>query len=160
MVTLAISTGALYFLSQDLRSQVDQIVAGRASISERALMLESLADLKRTASQADVYKRAMDTVLVTQDQLIDFPRWLDSLARGRGVVFNFNFTGDPVQPHDTNAGYIGFTLIVNGTLDKIIASMEDVESKAPRFLVELDNFDLSGGGSDYRIFSNGRVFFR
>jgi len=143
-----------------LSGQADKIVADRALTSQKTTALASLAGLKKDMVQAEVYKRAMDKMLVTQDQLIDFPRWLDSLARARQVVFNFSFVGDSVKPQGNSPGYIGFNLDAEGRFDNLTAFMKDVELKAPGFLVSLDSIGLNVSGSGYRISSGGKVFFR
>jgi len=150
----------LYFLSRDLQFQAEKIVADRALINRRAAVLGALADLKRDAPQADVYKRAMDKLLVSQDQLLDFSRWLDGLARVRQIGLNFSFRGSQVAPQGDAPGYIAFSLDLAGKLNNLVEFLKDLESLSPRFLVGLDGVDLTGDGSSYRILSQGKVFFR
>jgi len=157
---LLVFTAAFYFVSQDLSYQADKITEARGYISERTRALESLASLKEDLAQADVYKQAMDRILVTQDQLIDFPRWLDSLARGRQVALSFSFAGDPVPSQGKAPGYVNFTFSVEGSFDELVAFMKDVEFQAPGFLVDLESVNLDMVGSDYKISSGGKVFFR
>lgn len=151
---------AFYFLTNDLSSQAQKIVVDRASLAQRTILLSSLADLKRDAAEAAVYSQAMDKILVSQDQLIDFPQWISDLARIRQVSLSFSFQGDQVPPQNGSLGYINFSLDASGNLDNLGAFVEDLELQAPRFLVVLDTVDLSGGGTAYRLLSQGRVFFR
>ncbi len=167
IVSLAIVGGSilifasiLYFLSEDLSFQAEKVVADRALINQRAAILGALADLKKDASQADIYKRAMDKILVLQDQLLDFPHWLDGLSRAHQVGLSFSFQGSQVPPQGETPGYIAFSLDLTGKLGDLIDFLKDVEFQSPRFLVSLDNVGLTKGDSAYRISSQGRVFFR
>lgn len=158
--SIAVFALALYFLSKDVNFQEEKVVADRALINQRAAVLGALADLKRDAPRGDVYKRAMDKILVSQDQLLDFPRWLDGLARVRQIGLNFSFQGSQVAPLEDSPGYIAFSLDLVGKLSYLIDFLKDIEFQSPRFLISLDNVDLTRSGSDYRILSQGRVFFR
>jgi len=149
-----------YFLTNDLDYQAQKIAFDRASLSQRTTLLSSLADLKRDAASAGVYRQAIDKILVSQDQLIDFPQWISNLARIRQVSLGFSFQGDQVPPQNGSLGYINFSLNASGNLDNLGAFVEDLELRAPRFLVVLDAVDLSGGGTSYRLLSQGRVFFK
>jgi hypothetical protein len=157
---LAIFSAVFYLLSSDLISQTGKIVADKALLAKRTATLEALASLKKDAAGAVLYKQAMDRLLVSQDQLIDFPKWLDSLARVRQIGLNFSFTGDQVPPGIDTPGYIIFSIDINGALDNLIAFIRDIELQSPRFLVALSGFDLNKTDSNYRITSQGRVFFR
>ena len=159
---------ALYFLFFSLSAQSEEIIAAKAAIAERTSTLEALTTLKKEAAEALRYKGALDRILVSRDQLLDFPAWLSSLARGRRVEMQSAFVSEGVDPGETNAGYVGFSIYASGGAEDIIAFLEDAELKAPGFLVGLESFDLSGGGSinltagvsDYRISSKGKVYFK
>lgn len=151
---------ALYFLANDMAVQTKQIVLDRNLISERAAIIGVLADLKSNASQADRYRQAMDKILVKQDQLIDFPRWLEGLARSRGITFTFSFNGDPAPPTAAYPGYIGFSLSSGGSFGGLLDFLKDAESRSPQFLIDIASVDLNGGGSNYLISMSGRVFFK
>jgi outer membrane murein-binding lipoprotein Lpp len=155
-----VSGAALYFLSGDLQSQVQKIGTARALLTNRSAVLGSLAALKKDAAQAAVYKPAMDVVLVSQDQLLDFQKWLDGLAGVHRIGYNFSFQGDPVLPQSDAPGYYNFSLDINGALDNLIEFIKDVEYKSPRFLTNLYGFDLTRDGDNYRVLTQGKVFFR
>lgn len=150
----------LYLLADDLENKSEKIVTARALISQTAATIEALADLKNDAPKADAYRRAIDKILVSQDRLLDFPRWLEGLARGRKVALTFSFQGSQVKPLDNAPGHIGFSLDIRGALANLTEFLKDVEFQSPRFLVSLDNFNLNGSGSSYRITSQGKVYFR
>lgn len=157
---IVVFTSAIYFFSQDLESRADKVVSDRTLINQRAAALGALADLKRDSPPADIYKRAMDKILVSQDQLLDFPRWLDGLARVRRIGLNFSFQGNQIAPGENAAGYVAFSLDLIGKLDDLVDFLKDVEFRSPRFLISLEGIDLTRNGTDYRILSQGKVFFK
>lgn len=158
--SIVVSALVLFLLSRDLQSQAEKVVADRALINQRAAVVAALASLKTDASRAELYKRAMDKILVSQDQLLDFPRWLDGLSRVREIGLTFLFQGSQVAPQGDSPGYIAFSVDLIGKLNNLVDFLKDVEFQSPRFLVSLDSIDLTRNGSDYRILSQGRVFFR
>lgn len=151
---------SLYFLAKSLKADATHISNDRLVIAHNASMLGVLAELKRDASQADLYQKAIEKILVPRDRLLDFQRWLDGLRRVRQVDMNFAFVGSESAPTETFPGYISFSLDISGTLDNLTAFLKDIELQSTQFLVSLDTFDVSGSGSSYRIISRGRVFFK
>src|SRR3989344_4170427 len=151
---------AIVFLARDAISWSNKVVEGRNSIAEKAATLEALADLKRTAPSAAGYRLAMDAYLVTRDQLIDFQKWLDGVARGRDISLSSSFRGDSSEPTEDSPGNIGFNINVSGEMDRIIGFLKDIESESPRFLLVLDNFGLKSGDSSTEFSAGGRVFFK
>ncbi len=158
---MLIITAGLYFLSNDITSKASTIVIDRALIGDRAQAIESLAGLKKNLSEAERYQKAIDKILVPQDQLIDFGRWLDGLARTRQVALSSAFDGTEVLPQAETLGSIGFSIDVSGALPNLLDFIRDVEVRSPRFLVDMVSFDMTRlSGSDYRATSRGRVYFK
>ena len=151
---------AFYFLYVDLTAQTKKIYADRVAIAERANIIDSLSSLKRDSVEADTYRAAINQLLIPESQLLDFPRWIDGLARVRQVQSSFSFSGDQTQAAADAPGHISFSLGAQGSLPNIIDFLKDVEFRSPRFLVELDSIDATKNGVDYRVSTNGRVFFK
>lgn len=150
----------IYILSGMLSTQADKISAERTLITRKAAAIAGLASLKRDLPQAEIYKKSLDQILVSQDQLLDVPHWLDGLARGRRVALSFSFAGTQTQPSGNSPGTVPFSLDIGGTLDDLIGFVKDVEIEPPRFLMNLDGFSLNGSGSAYRITASGKVYFK
>ncbi|MBI4087453.1 MAG: hypothetical protein HY434_01335 [Candidatus Liptonbacteria bacterium] len=158
--SMVVFAGILYFFSQELSSEAEKIVARRLLINQRVSAIGTLAALKKDAPQADAYLHAMNWLLVAQDQLLEFPRWLDGLARVRQTGIKFSFHGNQVAPRENSPGYIPFSLDLQGGLQNLTDFLKDVEFQSPRFLAEIDNFDITKNESGYRLSANGRVFFQ
>ncbi len=158
---MLVITAGLYGISQDIASKASTIMTDRALIGDRSRALESLAGLKKDLPQAKRYQAAIDKILVAQDQLINFGRWLDGLARLRQVTISSAFDGTEIQPQDGALGSIGFTIDASGALPNLLDVLRDVELRSPRFLVDIIGFDLTRvSGSDYGVTAHGRVYFK
>lgn len=155
-----ISGVVLYLMAGDLRFQVQNIGEAQAAILNSRIVLDSLSALKEDLAQASDYSQAMDKILVPQDQLLDFGKWLDQLARAYQIQLNFSFGGEPVSPQAGSPGYYNFSLELNGDLNNIMDFVKDVEYRSPRFLTVFDSLDLSNKDGSYEVSANGRVFFK
>lgn len=150
---------ALYFVSSDLDKNSNRVYLDRTAAATRSAALESLAALKSGLNQSSKYRQAMSKILVTQDQLIDFPRWLGRLAQVNQVSENASFQGSQSAPQGKTPGYIGFGMSASGPWGNLSAFLKDVEYRYPQFLVNFDTVDLTQGNNSYSILVNGRVFF-
>lgn len=155
-----ISGVAVYLIGLDLRLQADKIGTARALIANHSAVLASLAHLKNDAAQAASYKTALDKVLVSQNQLLDFKKWVDGLARTNGLEHSFSFQGEPVLPSGDSPGYYNFSLDASGPQRNLAEFMETIEYRSPRFLSSLSSFNLTRSGDNYRISTQGNVYFR
>jgi len=159
-VIILIFWAALSWLSLDVDSVVDKIVVDRTLIKKKAEAIGILAELKQTAPEAASYKKSVDAILPPQEQLLDFPRWLDGLARARRLNIGFDFQGRETPPQDASPGYAAFILNIGGALTDILAFVKDLELQVPRYLIGIEGFDLKETGEGYQLSTRGRVFFR
>ncbi len=87
------SAAAFYVLGIQLGSISAKIAREKGFMAQRTDAVGLLAELKKVAPEAEPYKQAMDSLLPTQDQLLDFPRYLDALAKNYSLSVSFNFQG-------------------------------------------------------------------
>lgn len=146
-------------LSDQMAATSQQVAAARATIAKRADLLANLAEIKNTSAEAFKYQQKMNNLLPSQEQLLNFPQVLSSLASAHTVSFSFSFRGTPTLPQGSSPGVASFSLDTGGTLDALKLFLNDIEVKATRFLISIDGFDLSQGGSNYTLNIQGRVFF-
>ncbi len=158
MITLLAAVAGWF--AADLSTQRSKVVQDRVLIRERSASIAILAELKRNAVQALRYEQKMNAFLPTQEQLLDFPRTLDNLARVRKLTLNFGFQGGQTPSQGNAPGAVSFALDVNGTFNDILGFLKDVEVEPPRFLAAFDTFDIVRSVEGYRLFTQGRVFFR
>jgi len=148
------------FLSGRMAEMSQQISSARATIAKRAELLANLAEIKNTSAEAAAYQQKMNNLLPPQEQLLNFPQALSSLAAAHNVSFNFSFRGTPTLPQGSSAGIAVFSMDSSGSLDSLELFLNDIEVKATRFLISIDGFDLSQSGAGYALNIQGRAFFR
>lgn len=147
-------------LSNQMAATSQQVADGRATIAKRSDLLANLAEIKNSSSEAAAYQQKINNLLPSQEQLLNFPQVLGSLASAHGVSFSFSFRGTPTLPQADSPGVAGFTVDTSGSLDALSLFLNDIEAKATRFLISIDGFDLSQSGSGYALNIQGRVFFQ
>lgn len=158
--SIIVSGSLVYWLSFKLNGEAADVASDRNIIRSNSQLIEGLANIKSAAPEIGKYKQALDALLPMKDELVNFSGWLDGLSRAHQVSENFSFQGNVVEASKTEAGYAGFSLNARGAYDNLISFLNDVESRAPRYLVSFDNFDLNREGAGYRISVRGRIFFR
>ncbi len=149
---------AIFFLNKDVASQAEKVSSARLSVAKQTAALGILATLKKDAPVAANYRQAMRRILITEDQLLNFPRVLESLARGRNLSLSFSPQGNPSGAGENTPGQLPFSLRLGGGLDNIIGFISDAELQSQNFLVSLDSFNLKGNGSYYDFTGGARVF--
>lgn len=150
-----------YFVSGMVAAEAQNISLDRNMIRNHSDLIEGLAKQKASSPEVEKFAQAIDLILPPKDQLVNFSSWLDSLSRAHNVSVNFNFSGETVQANGADAGYIRFTLNISGDYAGVTDFLRDVELKSPKYTISFDDFDLKRNGiADYRVITNGRVFFR
>lgn len=158
--SIAIFIAASTLLSGQMAVMSRQIAAARVAIAKRADLLANLAEIKSTSVEAAAYQKKINSLLPSQEQLLNFPQALAPLASARGVSLSFSFSGTPTLPQSDSPGVATFTLDTSGTLDALELFLNDIEARATRFLISIDGFSLFQGGSGYALNIQGRVFFQ
>jgi len=159
-VTIVVAVGAIYFLTGDIASRSSAISAARAIVAGQNNSLAAFAEIKQDSAEAAKYKTAMDKLLPTQNELINFPQWLQNVAATYNVTASFSFTASMVPAAPTVPGTIGFSLATEGKNADVISFLKNLESRAPGFLLEFSSFNLIQSGEDTKVVTGGNIFFR
>ena len=154
------SAVVFYVLGIRLDSLSTKVAREKGLMAQRTDVVDILAELKKVAPEAEPYGRAMDSLLPTQDQLLDFPRYLDALAKNYGVSLNFNFQGEPIAAQKDSPGSLGFALSLTGQFSNNLEFLKALEAKSARFLLVVQNFSLSRVSGGYNMGVHGLVFFK
>ena len=149
-----------YVLGIRLSSLSAKVAREKGLMAQRRDSVDILAELKKVAPEAEPYKQAMDSLLPTQDQLLGFPRYLDTLSKNYGVSLSFNFQGTPSVAQKDSPGSLGFVLSLTGQLSNNSEFLKALEAKSARFLLVVQNFSLSRSGGGYNMGVQGLVFFK
>jgi hypothetical protein len=159
-VSIVVAVGALNFLLGDIASRSNAIAVARALVVKQNDSLAAFAEIKQDSAKAAEYKMAMDKLLPAQDELINFPQWLQGVAATYGVTVSFSFTADTAPATPASAGSIGFSLTAEGGNDSVVSFLNDLESKASGFLLSFNSFDLTRDGENTKVVTGGSLFFR
>jgi Tfp pilus assembly protein PilO len=164
IICSAVAAGVgLYYLAGATTATVSGILTDRQLITSRTGALGTLATLRQQAPQVAAYQAAMDKLVPTQDGLINFTQWINTIAAQRQVVASVAFGGGSNVVQGIlaqNFGTAPFSLTVTGDPNSIVAFLTDVESNVPGFLVDLNSFTLTKNSNNYELQSQGVVFFR
>jgi hypothetical protein len=158
--TIIISAIALYFLAGDITARASAIAGNRLKIVNQYDDLASYAEIKRDAPEAAQYKTAMDELLPTQEELIQFPQWLETTAGTYNVTTDFSFGAVAPAAASTTPGTAAFSLTVQGKNDDIISFLTYLESRASGFLLSFDSFDFSESDAGVKATVDGQIYFR
>ncbi len=158
--SVIVAAGGLFWFAGDIAAQAKKVSGARFDSALQAKLVERLASLKTIATEAGGYERRLNALLPTRDELLDFPRWLEGVARVEQVAINFGFQGAAVAAQANEPGFINFSLDASaasfGALEKFFISIE----RAPRFFVNFTSFDVSWNQERGRAVAQGQVFFR
>ncbi|MCR4328130.1 MAG: hypothetical protein NUV53_01285 [Patescibacteria group bacterium] len=157
---IGVLAGVIGWFASDIEMQATIINKDRTLARERSASIAVLAELKSNAAKALRYEQKLNAFLPTQEQLLDFPRTLDNLARVRRLALSFSFRGGQGVPEGVKPGSVGFTLSATGALSDVLNFMKDIEISPTRFLATLSSADLTRiGEGEYRLSAQGAVFF-
>ncbi len=161
IIGCAVIVAAIVFLlTSDIASRASDISTNRDRITKQSDSVVMLADIKNNSAEAQEYTTAMDALLPPQNELINFPKWLQGVAATYSVNVDFSFTSEIIAPNSTAPGSNGFSLTVTGNSDNVISFLKYLELEAPAYLLSLGSFDLSQNGSDVKIVIGGKLFFK
>ena len=160
IVTIMVSSLALYFLMGSIEETANAIGAARAATAGDNAEFQDLANLKKDAPTAATYQAAMDKLLASQEALITFPTQIDSLSRADAVSVSFAFQGSPTAATPSAPGSEGFTLDISGPMANILAFLKDFESNSPVLLSSLNTASLSGENANDTLRMQGMVYFK
>ncbi|OGY98218.1 MAG: hypothetical protein A2855_02865 [Candidatus Liptonbacteria bacterium RIFCSPHIGHO2_01_FULL_57_28] len=149
-----------YLFAQFLSGKVDQILANRVVIAQRASDLETLSKLKTDTAAAAEMQKKINALLPPQDNLITFPQFFNTLARNHSLAATFSFSGAPTPAAPPVPGYVDFSATVEGEAANIRLFIEALESKTTRFMVNIHGLVLSPRSGIFHVDLSGRVFFQ
>jgi hypothetical protein len=160
LVAIIVAAVSIYFLATGIMASAKAIAQDHAQLDAATGAVAGVAALKAQAPQAKQYQLAFEKLLPTQDGLIGFSGWINSVANAHGVSSKVVFQGKLVPPSATGPGQAGFSLTVTGDMSNIISFLNDIETKTPGFLLSLSSFDLVNASPHYQVSVQGNVFFR
>lgn len=159
--SIILGAGVLFYLAQNVSANATKLISDRASAQARAVALEKLAELQQDAPVAATYTADINALLPTQYQLINFKQWLANLGTTDGVTATFAFQGTPTPSQPGTPGTAPISLDIQGPFSNVINCLQDLESKAPGYLVQVSSFDLTNdANNNANLTAQGMLFFQ
>lgn len=158
--SFAIFLGAIWVVGQGIHEAGTRLVDQFSSYFNQSYAAERLLSLKQLEPQAQDLQRKMEILLPVQDQLLNFPDFVKSIADAKQVQLSFNFNSANIVSPNSGPGSIAFTLTASGPLQNTQNFLDALESKTQRFWVGIDSVDFLRNGDSYTLTAQGKVFFR
>lgn len=148
----------LSVLADEVQSKSQSVQEHRLEIASRIRAISELAELREDAREAQPAIELLNNTLPKRDELVTFPRYLDTIARENNVTLRFNFVGEETPPEENKAGQSPFTITIAGNYANVISFIEDLEGG--EFLLRLDSFNITLERSGFDVELTGSVYFR
>ena len=123
---LAIAVVAFYLLAGDITARSNAIAVARTQIAGQNNSLAAVAEIKQDSAEAAQYKTAMDELLPVQNDLINFPQWLESVAATYNVTAGDFFYRRYGVGHAHAGRHDRFPLTTEGGSDGVVPFLEDL----------------------------------
>jgi len=145
----------LLLLGQDISSRTTAIKKQREELFLRSQALNSLAFLRSDAEKSERILVALKNLLPTNDQLINFPKSLEDLAKNNQLGFGFTFNSEESST-EKKPGINNFTLTLSGTYNNFLNFLKTMERG--KYFIGFDLIDLNKKDKDFHIIMRGKVF--
>lgn len=155
LTVILLLAALLLLIGRDISLKTANIKQQRQDFSLRSQALNSLAFLRSEAERSKNILKAIQDLLPQSDQLINFPKSLEGLAKNNQLSFGFSFNSE--TPAEENKPAINaFTLNLSGQYNNFLNFLKAVERS--QYFVAFDFLDLNKKGADFEIIMKGRVF--
>jgi Tfp pilus assembly protein PilO len=101
-------------LAGEIEKKAESIQLQNLEISARIQAISDLAELRVEAERAKPIVDELNNALPKRDELVAFPRYLDSIARDNSLQLDFKFVGATQDPGLDQAGNSEFVINVLG----------------------------------------------
>jgi Tfp pilus assembly protein PilO len=148
------------FLGREISDKATEIRGHRSEIEGRITSIARLAELRATAKDAEPALLELRSLLPKRDELVAFPRYVESLAASHSLDARFEFRGDDTPPSEGVAGSSSFYISAVGQYRDIFTFVEAFEEG--RFIVTINSFDvvIQRESAAFKADLHGLVYFR
>ncbi|MBI5079545.1 hypothetical protein HZB06_02685 [Candidatus Wolfebacteria bacterium] len=146
---------SFFFIGGDIAARAEKIKQLRGEINFRSQANQSLALLRRDAQKASAYVSVLDDILLSRDQLLDFPRQIEKLAFQDNVSFSFGF-GAETPKNGADFGAINFSASSAGSFDNLVIFLKHIENSG--YFMKIESFDLQRKERDFQGSFSGKIF--
>lgn len=148
--------GALIsWLGFDISRRAASIQENKAKTLSYSKAASILNFLRSDFEKAKTEKQFLENILPQQDQLLNFPKDLNGLAKQNNLQLAFAF-GSQKEGDQGSPGYINFNLIIAGALTNWLKFFDDLGKS--QYLTSFENIRVLSNGKEHQLNINGKVF--
>lgn len=155
LALIILMAALLLFLGKDIAARTADIQKNRQELALRSQSLNSLASLHLEAEKAKRLLEAVQALLPPGDQLISFPKNLETLARNNRLGFGFTFDSEEAAKED-QPGVNAFTFTASGPFIGILNFLASIEKG--KYFVSFNLFDLQRKEGNLETVVKGEVY--
>jgi len=157
VVGVLLFSGTLIIFGRDIQARVAHIEVVRRDRAIRLQVIDSLAQLRAGAPQAEKLFPKLQNILPSRDELVSFTDIVESQAERYDITASFKF-GEEQESGDGEPGQHTFVLNTAGFLRPFSQFMNSFESL--NYIVSVDSIVLSRENNEtpFRITAHGSVF--
>jgi len=151
------------FFKSSIIAKVSEMETINRETQSKSSILETHFLLKKESEEAIEVRKQLNNRLASKDDLLQLSAELGLLAKASNVNVSASFSNEK-EITSSLLGSIGISITADGSFPNLIKFIKKVE--AGRFLIKLDNFDLTtleketGDDEDLRLFLRGDVIYR
>lgn len=149
----------LSLLAHALSGTTERIVALRAHIVRNQTLVQTLSNMKQISGDMGTYKDKIALLLPGSDQLIEFPKQINALAKMNQVGTTLSMDENLSLPGD-GPGSWGFSIIASGSFQNILSFMKALERDPGHFAIGIDTVGISQDQTMFRASISGKVFYQ
>lgn len=166
LIIIVIFIVGVYFLKNNIKEKALEISGLQAQSQNLSAMGETFSKLMKDYQAVEPYLASVQTLLPSQNEIINFSRDLSDLSGNFGLELGFAFEKDGIKKISDGISSISFSMSLKGEFSKIEEFI--IALKDSRYFIDFSAFDFTGGSSDAIAKGNksitaiirGRVFVR
>ena len=166
LVIIVIFAVSLYFLKNNIKEKALGISGLQAQSQSLSAMGETFSKLMKDYQTVEPYLAAIQNLLPSQNEIINFSKDLSDLAETYKIELGFAFEKDGIKKISDGISAIDFSMSLKGDFSEVEEFI--IELKDSRYIIDFNAFDFTGGSADAIAKGNkaisaivrGRVFIR
>ncbi|MDI6717687.1 MAG: hypothetical protein QMD86_01370 [Patescibacteria group bacterium] len=156
VAVICLMIAVVFVLGWDIKNKAEKAQTLRKQLQIQTESYELITILQADKEKSAKYLLRMDNFLINKDELINFPKEMNFLAKGNGFNQSISFGGEtvPTGASSRKTGF-GISLEGQGGLDSLMKYLNAVEQS--RYFVNFSNIDVNLEGVKIKAVMNGEV---
>jgi len=146
----------LFSIASDINKKTEHIKNLKTELFFRLNSAGSLAILTKEAEEAKNYNLQLEKILPRYDQLVNFPRDINIIAKQAQIDINTSLGKEETPNKDTLLKQTNFSLAGQGSFENFINFLKFLE--IGQYLIKIQTLDFTKQDGNFKILLTGRVF--